>query len=131
MMPVASEDTHNLDQQISACRAQGLAICKHLASIIHTLIEDNPPPIPDFDRALFSLVTDPYSQTQDLNADWQDDKGRKCGQIRFHGDGSFYAEYDVLRPHPYKQAYFVEAIHAWGREDLIKSEPRLLEIPQD
>jgi hypothetical protein len=52
------------------------------------------------------------------------------GQIQFNSDGSFYAEYDVVQPHPSKKQFFVEAINAWGHENNIKTEAKLLELPQ-
>ncbi len=44
----------------------------------------------------------------------------------FHADGSFFAEYDVIRDHPGDPRWFVEAVNAWGRGSDIRSEPRLL-----
>jgi hypothetical protein len=61
---------------------------------------------------------------------WYDAKQQRIGQLRFHGDGSFYAEYDIVLPHPKKPRCFVEAINAWGNEQNIKTEPKLLEIPE-
>jgi hypothetical protein len=86
--------------------------------------------LPDFDSAEFSLVTDPFTQTQDLVGYWYSAGKQRIGQIKFHGDGSFYAEYDVVQPHPTKKQWFVEAINAWGQQDNIKTEAKLLDIPQ-
>lgn len=85
---------------------------------------------PYYDGAQFSLVTDPFTQSRDLVGFWHDERGQRLGQIRFHGDGSFYAEFDVVQPHPHKPRFFVEAIHAWGNEGNIKAEPKLLPIPE-
>ena len=74
-------------------------------------------------------MTDPYTQHQDLVGFWYGQDKRRVGQIQFHGDGSFYAEYDVVQPHPSKRHYFVEAINAWGRDGNIKTEARLLDMP--
>jgi hypothetical protein len=86
---------------------------------------------PQFDNAQFKLVTDPFSQSQDLVGFWYGAKNQRIGQIKFHGDGSFYAEYDVVQPHPGKRGCFVEAINAWGRSDNIKTEAKLLDLPRD
>jgi hypothetical protein len=117
---------------IEARRAFGHAICQAIAEAIarlgfplQTRID-----LPSFDAAVFSLVTDPYTQSEDLVGYWYSAGRQRIGQIRFHGDGSFYAEYDVVQPHPRKKQYFVEAINAWGREDNIKTEAKLLEVPQ-
>ena len=61
---------------------------------------------------------------------WYNDKKQRVGQIQFNSDGSFYAEYDVVQPHPSKKQFFVEAIIAWGRDDNIKTEAKLLELPK-
>jgi hypothetical protein len=57
---------------------------------------------------------------------WLNAKGHEVGSILFYPDGAFYAEYDVVQPHPQKSQWFVEAITAWGRGDQVKTEARLL-----
>ena len=119
-----------LEGQIDAYRLRGEAICAEISRQICHLLPDQSLALPIYDQARFSLITDPYSQQQDLIADWLSE-GRRRGQIRLHHDGSFYAEYDVLQAHPRRPAIFIEAVHAWGREDVIKSEARLIDMPQD
>ena len=121
----------DVQQHIDAHRAFGQAICKRIAENIAKLgfslqakIE-----LPSFDAAQFSLVTDPYTQNQDLIGFWYGNDNRRIGQIQFHNDGSFYAEYDIVQPHPSKRHFFVEAINAWGRQDNIKTEAKLLDMP--
>jgi len=46
------------------------------------------------------------------------------GELTFHADGTFYAEYDVIRVHPRNGRLFVEAINAWGKGREIKVESR-------
>ena len=116
---------------IEAHRDFGRAICKRIAENIAKLgfsLKTNIE-LPNFDAAQFTLVTDPYTQHQDLVGFWYGQDKRRVGQIQFHGDGSFYAEYDVVQPHPSKRHYFVEAINAWGRDGNIKTEARLLDMP--
>jgi hypothetical protein len=60
---------------------------------------------------------------------WLGTGGYKIGEITLHADGSFYGEYDVVRPHPHKNNWFIEAIVVWGRGDIIKAEARLLPAP--
>jgi hypothetical protein len=47
-----------------------------------------------------------------------------------NSDGTFYAEYDVVKPHPEKAKWFVEGVTAWGKADQIKSEAKLLAMPE-
>jgi len=51
---------------------------------------------------------------------------QRLGRLQFNSDGSFYAEYDVLKPHPSKRQAFVESVTAWGKADAIKAEAKLL-----
>ena len=77
--------------------------------------------------AAYRLEADPASGEAALIGEWRDEGGRKIGNLVFHADGSFFVEHDVVRNHPSKPAVFVEAVTAWGRGDVIKSEPRFLE----
>jgi hypothetical protein len=71
---------------------------------------------------------DPASGKNGLIGVWRNAEGHKCGELMFHTDGSFFAEYDVIHVHPRKPRWFVEAVTAWGRAGLIKAEPRLLPV---
>jgi hypothetical protein len=122
----------DLQRHIEAKRVFGHAVCR---SIVETIAKLGFPlqasiSLPNFDAAEFTLVTDPFTQSEDLVGHWYVGGKQRIGQIRFHGDGSFYAEFDVVQPHPHKKRYFIEAINAWGREDNIKTEAKLLEVPQ-
>lgn len=79
--------------------------------------------------ASWRLSRDPYSGDESLLGEWRDAKGHLLGELKFHADGSFYVEQDVLAPHPRRRAWFVEAVSAWGRAGLIKGEARLLPLP--
>lgn len=91
---------------------------------------------PDIKRAEYSLSRDPASGKDSLVGIWRDAKGHKQGEILFHADGSFFAEYDVIRQHPAKPKWFVEGVAVWGRignkserrTDNIKSELKLLPL---
>lgn len=103
-------------QQIADKRDFGQAVCQriseniaHLGFALQTQIT-----LPDYDAAEFNVVTDPFTQSQDLVGYWYNPSKQRIGQIKFYGDGSFYAEYDVVQPHPVKSHCFVEAINAWG-----------------
>ena len=82
--------------------------------------------IPDKNEIQYSLVKDDYSGEMSLQGVWNNNAGYKQGMILLHPDGNFFAEYDVVKPHPIKKQWFVEAITVWGKETDIKSEPRLI-----
>jgi hypothetical protein len=81
-------------------------------------------------EAIYRLELDPASSEYSLVGDWLDAKGMKLGTLLFHADGIFFVEQDVVRPHPQRSGWFVEAVNAWGRGDLIKAEARLLRMPE-
>jgi len=78
--------------------------------------------------ALYHLSTDPASGQDSLLGVWRDQRGQKQGELTFHADGTFYAEYDVIRIHPGNGRLFVEAVNAWGRGAEIRVETRLISI---
>jgi hypothetical protein len=81
---------------------------------------------PCYADAAFTVVIDPYTGERDLAGYWYDARHVKIGSLQFHAGGTFFAEYDVARPHPCKPQWFVECVNAWGTADHIKSEPKLL-----
>jgi hypothetical protein len=76
--------------------------------------------------AVFVEVTDPANSLPGYEGTWRNPQGVRCGLLKLNSDGSYYAEYDVLVPHREKPAWFVEAVTAWGRDGVVKAEPRLL-----
>jgi hypothetical protein len=81
-------------------------------------------------EARFRLEKDPSNSEYALVGDWFDERGAKLGCLLFHSDGSFFVEHDVVKPHPTKRQWFVEAVNAWGKGKLIKAEVRLLPQPE-
>lgn len=81
---------------------------------------------PSMERAHFEVSRDPYDSSYSLIGVWRDERGNKQGEILFHSDGSFFAEYDVISEHPTRPQWFVEAVTAWGNRNLLKTELRLL-----
>lgn len=79
-------------------------------------------------NAVYRLSTDPASGQDSLRGEWRDRRGQKQGELTFHADGTFYAEYDVIRTHPRNGRLFVEAVNAWGRDLDIRVEPRLMSM---
>lgn len=111
-----------------AYRRLGESVCERLQQEIDKLGLPSGDAVagPCFEDAMFSIVVDPYSGEQDLTGYWYDAKRMKIGSLQFHAGGTFYAEYDVVKPHPVKPQWFVEGVSACGNGDDIKSEPRLL-----
>ena len=72
------------------------------------------------------LRKDSFDGTQPFYAEWHDANGRKLGEITVHASGEFFAEFDVLQDHPTDKRWYVEAVTAWGRPGVVKSELRLL-----
>lgn len=81
-------------------------------------------------EARYRLERDPASSEYSLVGDWLNERGMKQGTLLFHADGSFFVEQDVVRPHPTRSGWFVEAVNAWGRGEEIKAEARLLPMPE-
>ena len=106
----------------------GEVICTKLAAEIRKLgfAEENVPPFPIYGQASFTLAKDTYSGLDSLIGIWTNGRGDRIGEIKLHGDGSFYAEYDVALSHPGDARWFVEAVIAWGRDDVVKAEAKLL-----
>lgn len=118
-MSTPSNDTHE---------QQGEAICARLIAEMQKLgfQPDQLARAPVYGEADVSSSRDPFSGEDTLIYSWKDARGYRIGELKFHGDGSFYAEYDVVQPHPSDPRWFVEGVIAWGRGDSIKSEAKLL-----
>ena len=76
--------------------------------------------------ARISRSADPADGGEVLTATWRNGRGERFGEVVFNGDGSFFAEYDVVCPHPRDRRWFVEAVTAWGRAGAVHAELRLL-----
>jgi len=111
-----------------ACKIRVEAVCARLKDEISRLgfTLDQLTETPRFDNARFETSKDPYSGEETVCAYWQNARGYRIGELKFHGDGSFYGEYDVALPHPTDPQWFVEGVTAWGKDQLIKSEAKLL-----
>lgn len=121
-----------LSAKVDALRPLAEAVCARLAAEINKLAL---PPRESRYRPLFDLTTchletDPYSGESALIAVWLNGHGYRVGSLKFHGDGSFYAEFDVSEPHPGDARWFIESVTAWGKGEEIKSEAQLLAMPE-
>jgi len=115
-------------QHLEQVRATGQAICNAVKAEIEKLGLQEKINEPVLDEADYILSPDPLNGKNALVGTWRNIKGQKCGEILFHPDGTFYAEYDVVRPHPKKRQWFVEGITVWGNPSVVKSEPKLLPV---
>ncbi|MGZ5059427.1 MAG: hypothetical protein ACXWE3_13165 [Methylobacter sp.] len=123
----------NLSEHIAINRQLAESVCRRLVEEINELgfTEADIPHYPRYDDADFELIKDPYAGEDNLACYWYDEpKKQRIGRLQFNSDGTFYAEYDVVKPHPTKASRFVEGVTAWGKAEQIKSEPKLLEMPE-
>jgi hypothetical protein len=121
-----------LSEYIAIHRPLAEAICKRLGEEINKLgfAAAQIKHYPNFDEASFALIKDPYTGQQNLACYWYAKaKSQHIGRLQFNSDGTFYAEYDVVKAHPGKTKWFVEGVTAWGKGDQIKSEAKLLAMP--
>lgn len=120
--------TDRLTDIVDSMKDYGTHVCQTMIEAIAKLgfkdgiVTD----VPDFNQAIFSLTTDPFTTDDNLTGIWYDHNKQRVGQIQFNSDGSFYAEYDIVQPHPTKKQWFVEGMSAWGNRELIKTEAKLL-----
>lgn len=122
----------DLSEHIKTNRNLGTSICQRLTEEISELgfTEADIRHYPHYDEAVFVLIKDPYTGEHNLSGYWYDAaRKQRLGRLQFNSDGTFYAEYDVVKPHPTKISRFVEGVTAWGKAEQIKSEPKLLEMP--
>jgi len=105
----------------------GEAICSALqAEALKLGFNELDLPQISWSELVFSIKPDTVDGVDCLTGDWKDPSGYRVGQIQFNGDGSFFAEHDIVLAHPGDKRWFVEAVEAWGRLNQINSEPRLL-----
>jgi hypothetical protein len=123
--------TELLDKHIDFRREFGKNVCQRISEAIVKLEFEQTISLtfPDYEKVDFYLITDPFTQKQNLAGYWFGSNGRRIGQIQFNSDGSVYAEFDILQPHPTKSNLFVEAVNVWGQEATMKVDVKLLEMP--
>ncbi|ALG69306.2 hypothetical protein [Beggiatoa leptomitoformis] len=119
--------SEEVEKRLKQVRILGEAIRASMCNELHKMgFKDADTLVGRFDMAHFELSRDPYDGQESLKGTWRNGKGHSVGSILFYPDGAFYAEYDIVRPHPSQEKWFVEAVTAWGRGDQVKTEPRLL-----
>lgn len=120
--------SNSLAERISATAPLAESICAELnRQILKLGFPQERADVALGDSVQYSLQRDTFSGLDSLVGVWMHPtSGYKLGTLLFHADGTFFAEYDVLQPHPTKSKWFVEAVTAWGKGDDIKGDPRLL-----
>jgi hypothetical protein len=83
------------------------------------------------EQASFVVVRDPVDGQPAFEGVWRDGRGHRCGGVVLNADDSYFAEFDLCVPHPDRPSWFVEAATAWGRDGVVKSELRLLQMPDE
>ncbi len=83
-------------------------------------------PLIRLEEAVFIRVTDPANGLPGYEGVWRDARAQKRGSLTINTDGSYQGEFDLLVLHPLKPAWFIEAVTVWGRDGVVKAEPRLL-----
>lgn len=84
--------------------------------------------LPDIrlETAILASVVDPANGQPGYEGMWRNQYGERVGRLIFNSDGSYYAEFDLCVRHPRKPGLFIEAVTAWGRDGVMKAEPRVL-----
>jgi hypothetical protein len=119
--------TESLEKRIGQVSMLGQAICVAMENELHKIGFIHPETlIGRFDSVEFQISRDPSNGEEALKGAWRTAQGRSVGMVIFYADGTFYAEHDVVRPHPTSRRWFVEVVTAWGRGAHVKAEARLL-----
>ena len=121
-----------LEQRLRDCQPLAETLCRTLRDEAGRLGFD-PATLSGADvlTAEFRLQTDPASGRQGLLGEWFDRHRCRVGMLLFHADGSFFAEHDIVRPHPGNPGLFVEAVEAWGRGPDIRCEARMMPMIEE
>ena len=103
----------------------GVKLCAVMQEEARLYAKENAPVI-RLDAAIFSCVIDQSNSLPGYQGVWRDVHAQKCGNLIINSDGSFFGEFDVLILHPRKPGWFIESVTIWGRDGIVKAEPRLL-----
>jgi hypothetical protein len=120
----------NINDRVQQEKLRVDLICKSMRRQIIVLgFDEEQAATVDSEAMQYELSADPYTGSNTLVGTWKGDRGEKKGSILFHADGSFYAEYDIVKQHPTDKRMFVSGVTAWGRNHDVKTEPALLPMP--
>jgi hypothetical protein len=120
-----------IKQRIVSARYHGVELIAALKEAIAKLnLPGEVIAIPSFEAARFTLEHDLYNGERTLRAAFFPSQYYCIGFLLFHSDGSSFAEYHVMRPHPTHPSLFIEAVEAWVRDGKIQTDTRLATMPQ-
>lgn len=120
-----------IKQRIASAAQHGVALIAALQEKIARLnLPGEAIAIPPFEAARFTLEHDLYNGKQTLRAAFYPSQHYCIGFLLFHSDGSSFAEYHVMRPHPTRPEVFIEAVEAWVRDGKIQTDTRLAMMPK-
>lgn len=111
----------------------GLSVCQRLTKEINKLgfAAGEISYFPLYNAATFTLIKDPFTGVHNLIGHWFNSvQAHRIGSLQFNSDGSVYAEYDVIKPHPTNAYWFVESVTVWGNLSQLKAEAKLLPMPK-
>jgi hypothetical protein len=80
----------------------------------------------ELDALQITRVIDPGNQLPGYEGVWRNARNARCGTLTFNTDNSYYAEYDLFCPHPRDTRWFVETVTAWGRDETVRCEVKLI-----
>jgi hypothetical protein len=103
----------------------GAKLCAALGEEARRQVHDQAPAI-RLEEAVFTRVIDPSNGLPGYEGIWRDGNAQKRGSLIINSDGSYYGEFDLLLLHPSKPRWFIEAVTVWGRDGVVRAEPRLL-----
>jgi hypothetical protein len=119
-----------IKQRIASASAHGAELIAALQEKIAKLnLSGDAIAIPPFESARFTLEQDLYNGEQSLRAAFFPSQHYCIGFLLFHSDGSSFAEYHIMRPHPTRPELFIEAMEAWVRDGKIQTDTRLAMMP--
>ena len=103
----------------------GTKLCAVLGEEARLYAGDQAPAI-RLEAAVFTRMLDRVNGLPGYEGVWRDSNAQKQGSLIINSDGSFHGEFDLLLPHPRKPGWYIEAVTVWGRDGVVKAEPRLL-----
>lgn len=74
----------------------------------------------------YELRRDTFDDSESFYGEWRSTNAQLQGTVLIHAKGQVYAEFDVLKPHPTDKRWFVEAVTAWGHNNTLKSELKMM-----
>lgn len=113
---------NSLEQRILCSRFVLEALCQAMRREAATLFPRQPVMIGSPDSARYRLEQDPADGGNSLVGEWFDKHGHRVGMLICHAGGQCFAEHDIVRAHPHDQRWFVEAVEAWGRCDIRRTD---------